>query len=108
MDAILGVELGSTRIKAVLMDANHTVLAQGSHIWENDYQDGVWTYPLDAVWAGLRAAVTQALDTLPGVQVRAMGFSGMMHGYLAFDGEGRLLVPSAPSATPLPPTPARS
>ena len=93
MDAILGVELGSTRIKAVLMDANHTVLAQGSHIWENDYQDGVWTYPLDAVWAGLRAAVTQALDTLPGVQVRAMGFSGMMHGYLAFDGEGRLLVP---------------
>ena len=93
MDAILGVELGSTRIKAVLTDANHTVLAQGSHTWENDYQDGVWTYPLDAVWAGLRAAVTQALDALPGVQVRAMGFSGMMHGYLAFDGEGRLLVP---------------
>ena len=93
MDAILGVELGSTRIKAVLTDANHTVLAQGSHIWENDYQDGVWTYPLDAVWVGLRAAVTQALDALPGVQVRAMGFSGMMHGYLAFDGEGRLLVP---------------
>ena len=93
MDAILGVELGSTRIKAVLTDANHTVLAQGSHTWENNYQDGVWTYPLDAVWAGLRAAVTQALDALPGVQVRAMGFSGMMHGYLAFDGEGRLLVP---------------
>lgn len=93
MDAILGVELGSTRIKAVLTDANHTVLAQGSHIWENDYQDGVWSYPLDAVWVGLRAAVTQALDALPGVQVRAMGFSGMMHGYLAFDGEGRLLVP---------------
>ena len=93
MDAILGVELGSTRIKAVLTDANHTVLAQGSHTWENDYQDGVWTYPLDAVWVGLRAAVTQALDALPGVQVRAMGFSGMMHGYLAFDGEGRLLVP---------------
>ena len=45
MDAILGVELGSTRIKAVLTDANHTVLAQGSHTWENDYQDGVWTYP---------------------------------------------------------------
>ena len=93
MDAILGVELGSTRIKAVLTDATHTVLAQGSHTWENDYQDGVWTYPLDAVWVGLRAAVTQALDALPGVQVRAMGFSGMMHGYLAFDGEGRLLVP---------------
>ena len=93
MDAILGVELGSTRIKAVLTDANHTVLAQGSHTWENDYQDGVWTYPLDAVWVGLRAAVTQALDALPSVQVRAMGFSGMMHGYLAFDGEGRLLVP---------------
>ena len=93
MDAILGVELGSTRIKAVLTDAHHTVLAQGSHTWENDYQDGVWTYPLDAVWAGLRAAVTQALDALPRVQIRAMGFSGMMHGYLAFDGEGRLLVP---------------
>ena len=92
MDAILGVELGSTRIKAVLTDANHTVLAQGSHTWENDYQDGVWTYPLDAVWVGLRAAVTQALDALPGVQVRAMGFSGMMHGYLAFDCKGRLLV----------------
>ena len=43
MDEILGVELGSTRIKAVLTDANHTVLAHGSHIWENDYQDGVWT-----------------------------------------------------------------
>ncbi len=93
MDAILGVELGSTRIKAVLTDAHHTVLAQGSHTWEKDYQDGVWTYPLDAVWAGLRAAVTQALDAMPGVQIRAMGFSGMMHGYLAFDGESRLLVP---------------
>ena len=104
MDAILGVELGSTRIKAVLTDANHTVLAQGSHIWENDYQDGVWTYPLDAVWVGLRAAVTQALDALPGVQVRAMGFSGMMHGYLSFDGKTQTFKKSyiqaaAPSTT---------
>ncbi len=96
----LGIELGSTRIKACLVgDDPAVVLASGAHEWENEYVDGVWTYSLDAVWAGLQAAYA---DLVADVQQRyggtpatfgAIGVSAMMHGYLAFDDAGDLLVP---------------
>lgn len=94
----LGIELGSTRIKACLVGPDHRVLATGGHAWENQLVDGRWTYALDDVWAGLRAAVAdlwanaeRALGSRPGVD--AIGVSAMMHGYLAFDAAGELLVP---------------
>lgn len=97
--AVLGIELGSTRIKAVLTDADLTPVAQGSHAWENDLADGTWTYPLAAVEAGVRAAVAAVLDdaeTRHGVRpttFAALGVSAMMHGYVALDAAGELLVP---------------
>lgn len=96
----LGIELGSTRIKACLVgeDPSH-VLAVGSHEWENELVDGLWTYSLDAVWSGLRAAyadlvadVRRRYDVVPQTY-GAIGVSAMMHGYLAFDADGELLVP---------------
>ena len=97
----LGIELGSTRIKACLVDADHpaTVLAVGSHAWENRYESGLWTYSLDDVWWGLQAAYA---DLVADAQRRhgvvpdafgAIGVSAMMHGYLAFDEAGELLAP---------------
>jgi sugar (pentulose or hexulose) kinase len=98
--AVLGVELGSTRIKACLIgDDFTTVLATGSHEWENQLVDGVWTYDLDAVWSGLGSAFADLARDVQanfGVRlgaVRALGVSAMMHGYLAFDADGELLVP---------------
>ncbi len=95
----LGVEFGSTRIKAVLIGEDHTPLAAGSYDWENRYEHGVWTYHLEDVWTGLqasyRALKAEVLEKF-GVPLRtvgALGFSGMMHGYLPFDGAGRLLAP---------------
>ncbi|MFG6402800.1 xylulokinase [Microbacterium sp. P04] len=99
--AALGIELGSTRIKACLIDPADpaTVLAVGSHEWENQFVDRVWTYSLDAVWSGLQAAFA---DLAADVQRRygvaltslgSIGVSAMMHGYLAFDAEDELLVP---------------
>jgi predicted NBD/HSP70 family sugar kinase len=77
----LGIELGSTRIKAVIIDEHHKSIASGSFDWENTLEDGVWTYSLDAVWAGIQSAVRDLpLDT-----VGAIGISAMMHGYLVFD-----------------------
>ncbi|WP_137845863.1 FGGY-family carbohydrate kinase [Microbacterium sp. 2FI] len=97
----LGIELGSTRIKACLVDAADpaTVLAVGSHEWENRFEDRVWTYAIDDVWAGLQAAYADLLadaERRHGVRPRtfgAIGVSAMMHGYLAFDAEGELLAP---------------
>lgn len=95
----LGIEFGSTRIKAVLVGADHTPLASGSHEWENRYENGVWTYSLDDVWSGLQACfrdLRTAVQTQHGVAlhtVGAIGFSGMMHGYMPFDPAGNLLVP---------------
>ena len=97
----LGIELGSTRIKACLVDADDpaTVLAVGSHAWENRLEDGLWTYSLEDVWSGLQAAYT---DLVADAQQRhgvapdsfgAIGVSAMMHGYLAFDEAGELLAP---------------
>ncbi|MDQ1123561.1 xylulokinase [Microbacterium trichothecenolyticum] len=99
--AVLGIELGSTRIKACLIDGDDPsrVLATGSHAWENRYRDGNWTYSLDDVWGGVRAAyadlgaqVQSAYDTVIS-DLAAIGVSAMMHGYLAFDASGELLVP---------------
>jgi sugar (pentulose or hexulose) kinase len=95
----LGIELGSTRIKACLIGPDHAVLATGGSDWENRFVDGVWTYPLDEVWSGLQAAVAALLadaEIRYGVRpatVGALGVSAMMHGYLAFDEAGELLVP---------------
>ena len=86
----LGVELGSTRIKAVLVGPDHGVLATGGHDWENAFVDRLWTYPLDDAWTGLRSSCA-ALGDLGAVD--ALGISAMMHGYLAFDADGELLVP---------------
>lgn len=97
--AVLGIELGSTRIKACLVDADGTVLATGSHHWESTLVDGSWTYSLDAVWEGLRdcyAGLMAETERRHGVRpssYRAIGVSAMMHGYLALDAEGELLVP---------------
>jgi sugar (pentulose or hexulose) kinase len=98
-EAVLGIELGSTRIKASLIAPDTTPLASGSHGWENRYRDGVWTYEMDAVWDGLAAcyaslvADVRARHGVDLERVAAMGFSAMMHGYIALDVAGELLVP---------------
>ena len=95
----LGIEFGSTRIKACLIGPEYEVVAAGSHDWENQFVDGVWTYSLEAIWAGLQDAVGSLLadcDERRGARptsVGALGVSAMMHGYLAFDEAGELLVP---------------
>lgn len=97
--AVLGIEFGSTRIKAVLIDENHAPIAGGSHEWENRYENGVWTYSLDDIWNGLRdcyASLKVDVKEKYGVTLKklgAIGFSAMMHGYMVFDKEGELLVP---------------
>ena len=95
----LGVEFGSTRIKAVLIGEDHAPIASGSHEWENRYENGIWTYSLEDVWKGLQESyrnlsneVLEKYNT-PLQTIGAIGFSGMMHGYLAFDKDGNLLVP---------------
>lgn len=87
----LGIELGSTRIKAVLLDEAHQIVKSGDATWKSSLENGVWTYHMDAVQAGLRTAVRN-LGELPG-EISAMGVSGMMHGYLAFDKNWNLLAP---------------
>jgi sugar (pentulose or hexulose) kinase len=95
----LGVEFGSTRIKAVLIGEDHLPIASGSYEWENRYENGIWTYRLEDVWRGLqesyrnlRDGVSEKYNT-PLQTVGAIGFSAMMHGYMAFDRDGNLLVP---------------
>lgn len=96
---VLGIELGSTRIKAVLIDDTHTPIATGSYEWENRYENGVWTYHLEDVWQGLQQsyrALSEEVCSKYGTELKkigAMGFSAMMHGYLPFDAEGKQLVP---------------
>jgi sugar (pentulose or hexulose) kinase len=95
----LGIELGSTRIKAVLIDYNYATIAQGSHDWENKLEDGIWTYHLNDVWTGLQDCFKNlALDVknrygLALSSVGSIGISAMMHGYLVFDKNGDQLVP---------------
>jgi len=96
---VLGLELGSTRIKAVLIDEAHQVVASGSHSWENRLENGVWTYRLEDAVAGVRACYSSLRRDAekkygqPLRRVAAIGISGMMHGYLAFDREGKQLAP---------------
>ena len=95
----LGIELGSTRIKAVMIDDKFNTAAMGSHKWENRFQNGYWTYSLDDIHKGLQdcyADLKKNVKEQYGVTLtsfKAMGISGMMHGYMPFDGEGSLLVP---------------
>lgn len=95
----LGIELGSTRIKAVLIGEDYLPIASGSHAWENRYENGIWTYSLEDVWAGIqdcyRSLKTNVTEKY-GISlshIGVMGISGMMHGYLAFDENDNLLVP---------------
>ncbi|ERL64301.1 xylulokinase [Schleiferilactobacillus shenzhenensis] len=98
-ETALGIELGSTRIKAVLIDSHFETIASGSFNWENKFVDGIWTYPLEEVWQGLQSAYTELTNTIRtkyGVsvsQIGAIGVSAMMHGYLAFDKNDKQLVP---------------
>ncbi len=95
----LGVEFGSTRIKAVLIGEDHRPIASGSYDWENRYENGVWTYHLEDVWTGLqesyRKLSAEVLEKYhsPLTSIGVLGFSGMMHGYLPFDKDGNLLAP---------------
>ena len=95
----LGIEFGSTRIKAVLIGEDATPLASGSHEWENQYDNGIWTYSLEAIWGGLQSCYRDLAEDVKntyGVEletVGSIGFSAMMHGYMAFDRNGELLVP---------------
>ena len=87
----MGIELGSTRIKAVIIDESRKVVASGSHNWESRQLGGYWSYSLDDVQSGLKDAVSKL--SIAGCQISAMGVSAMMHGYLVFDKEDNLLVP---------------
>ena len=95
----LGIEFGSTRIKAVLIGEDHMPIALGSHEWENRYENGIWTYSLEDVWAGLQDSYRKLCDEVLEKyntslkNVGAIGFSAMMHGYMAFDKDGNQLVP---------------
>ncbi len=95
----LGIEFGSTRIKAVLIDQRFETIASGSYEWENELKDGYWTYNLEIILAGLQTAYREMKEEVLqkyGVSLRtvgSIGFSAMMHGYMAFDSAGELLVP---------------
>ena len=97
--AVLGMELGSTTIKAVLLGPDHMPAASGSHSWENQLEEGIWTYSLEAIWGGIQDAygkLRKDVQEKYGEEIRslgAMGISAMMHGYMVFDREGKLLVP---------------
>lgn len=96
---VLGIEFGSTRVKAMLISDDHTTIASGSYDWENRYENGNWTYSLKDVWAGLRESYRRLSSdvfenyNIPLQAIGAMGLSGMMHGYMAFDKDGNILVP---------------
>ena len=98
--AVLGIEFGSTRIKAVLIDDNHTPIATGAHDWENQLLDGkIWSYSLDMIWNGLQDCYKKMTEDvmakyqIPVKKLAGLGFSGMMHGYMAFNAKNELLVP---------------
>lgn len=98
-DTYLGIELGSTRIKAVLIDKAHRQIASGGHNWENRLEDGIWTYSLDDIWTGIGDCYAQLIKDVRdkyGIEMKtvgAIGVSAMMHGYMAFDKDDQLLAP---------------
>ena len=95
----LGIEFGSTRIKAVLVDDKNQPIASGAYEWENQYVDGIWTYSLEEIWKGLQGSYQDMAEDVQkkyGVEltsVGAFGVSAMMHGYMPFNKEGELMVP---------------
>lgn len=95
----LGIELGSTRIKAVLIGVDHTPVASGSHDWENRLENGIWTYTLEDIWTGIQDAYRNMAEDVKNTygetltKIGVIGFSAMMHGYMVFDKAGELLVP---------------
>ncbi len=95
----LGIELGSTRIKASLIDDMYKPIADGSFSWENEYKNGIWTYSLDNIHNGIQSCYRSLCDNVYEkydttiTKIAAIGISGMMHGYMAFDSEDKLLVP---------------
>lgn len=95
----LGIELGSTRIKGILIGPDYKPIASGSYAWENQYEDGIWTYSLEDVWKGLQMCYSHLAKDFKDkygtelIKIGAMGISGMMHGYLVLDKEENLLVP---------------
>jgi sugar (pentulose or hexulose) kinase len=95
----LGIELGSTRIKAILIDEDHNPIASGSHGWENQFLNGIWTYKLEDVWTGLQDCFNnlngdvQNKYNTPISKINTLGISAMMHGYMAFDKDDKQLVP---------------
>ncbi len=97
--AILGIEFGSTRIKAVLIDQENNPIAQGSHAWENQLVDGLWTYSVEAIWYGLQDCYADLRNNVRkdfDVEIEnlaAIGISAMMHGYMAFNDKEEILVP---------------
>ena len=99
MKNTLGIELGSTRIKAVLINEKSRILATGEYSWENSLKDGIWTYELQDAWNGLRECCRKLFENFrqtygaASVQIDALGISAMMHGYLVFDKDGNQLVP---------------
>ncbi|GAA3333549.1 hypothetical protein GCM10020331_098020 [Ectobacillus funiculus] len=96
---VLGIELGSTRIKAVLIGEDHAPIASGSHDWENSYVNNIWTYSIEDIWKGIQDSyqrMTNDVKQQYGITLQtvgAIGFSGMMHGYMTFDKDGELLMP---------------
>ncbi len=90
MKTCLGIELGSTRIKAIAIDEGFKPVSSGDYTWASRYENGIWTYPLDEVWTGLKTALSQVNDR---DAIAAAGVSAMMHGYLAFDQDWNLLTP---------------
>lgn len=95
----LGIELGSTRIKAVLVTDDYQVVASGDFVWENELRNNIWTYPLEKVWKGIQtsyANMAASVNEQYGVRltkIGSIGISAMMHGYMPFDKDGNLLVP---------------
>jgi sugar (pentulose or hexulose) kinase len=98
-ETVIGIELGSTRIKTVLIGADNTPIASGGHDWENSYVDNIWTYSLEDIWKGVQNSYQKLAGSVKdqfGVTIQtvgSIGFSGMMHGYMVFDKEDNLLTP---------------
>jgi sugar (pentulose or hexulose) kinase len=95
----IGIEFGSTRIKIVLIGQDFSPIADGSYSWENEFDDGFWTYSLDKIWVGLQGSYANMLENVTkqyGIvikKVKAIGISGMMHGYMVFDRDNNQLTP---------------
>jgi sugar (pentulose or hexulose) kinase len=95
----IGMELGSTRIKTVLIGPDNFPIASGSFDWENSYIDNIWTYSIDEIWNGVQSSLRSMLENVKSKYdvvlktTGSIGFSGMMHGYMVFDKEDKQLVP---------------